>query len=165
MSESEILIGLAEIALGIAGFSGVIFALSPPEKRTGNALNALTTMVVNSVVVVVQIFFAIFLANIIDDPWGWASGLSLLSSLASLPVFFFVIPRVFGRLELPFGLAAGMSTCSFGQLLVHAVNLPIFGIAMFPVFFVAECGLLITALMTFVYLVIQLGSTNNEQEN
>ena len=164
MNEPEILIGLAEIALGIAGFSGIIFALSPPQKRTNAALNALTTMVLNSVIVVVQLFFAIFLVGIFDEPWGWASGVSLILSLASLPIFFFVIPRVFGELvAFPLSLTVAMSLISFSQLLLHAGNLPFFDIENFALFFIAESCLLITALMTFVYLIIQLGSSAEKE--
>jgi hypothetical protein len=162
MNESEILIGLAEIALGIAGFSGIIFALSPPNKRTKNSLHALTTMVCNSVVVVIQCLLAIFLTGMFANSWGWASAVSLVTSLASLPVFFLVIPRAFGRLEMPLGLIAAMMIVSFSQLFIHATNIPLFGVGSFHVFFIAESCLLVTALMTFVYLIIQLGSSDKE---
>ncbi len=160
MGESEILIGLIEIAIGITGFSGIVFALSPPEKRSNDSLNALTNMACNAIVVIIQCFIAIFLVGMIEESWGWASTVSFAISLASLPVFFSVIPKAFGKLDIPFPLAAATLSISFGQLFIHAANTPFFGIESFYVFFIAESCLLVTSLLIFLYLIIQLGSSD-----
>jgi hypothetical protein len=159
MSESEILIGLAEIALGIAGFSGIVFALSPVASRTRSSVNALTSMVCNSVIVLIQSLVAIFILYSFESPWGWASTFSLATSLASLPIFFIVIPKVVGKLDISIFVSAPMMIISFSQLFIHGANLPIFGYSSFPIFFIAESCLLITALITFVYLILQLSSS------
>ena len=165
MNESEILIGLAEIALGIAGFSGILFALSPTESRTKSSVNALMTMVCNSVIVLIQSLVAIFILNFFESPWGWASTFSLATSLASLPLFFIVIPRAVGNLDIPIFVSAPAMIISFSQLFIHGANLPIFGYSSFPIFFIAESCLLITALITFVYLILQLSSSGLVSED
>lgn len=162
MTESEILIGLTEVSIGIIGFSGLLYVLSPAEQhRTSTSAN-LIAMLGNAVLVVIHSLFGIFLHVSIEDPWGWASVFASVTYIAGAPIIILLISNVIDDYsdysDVPKWFQATTWLPSLGALGVHVCNTPIFEIQNFGLFLLGQGMLLVTAIILFMYMVVTLVS-------
>ena len=88
MNANEALLTIAEIAIAIIGFAGIVFALRPAHSHVSDAMHRLRLrlMIEGSASVMVYAFFPFVLSGILSEQQTWAIGSGFLAFTSPIHV-------------------------------------------------------------------------------
>ena len=88
MNANEALLTIAEIAIAIIGFAGIVFALRPTQSHVSDAMHRLRLrlMIEGSASVMVYAFFPFVLSGILPEQQTWAIGSGFLAFTSPIHV-------------------------------------------------------------------------------